>query len=621
MKSPKPLSASNCRSLEPVFALAVGILTAALPVSSEAQESWWEPTFKSERGTAAQPPSPSRESGGARESAWPPYDAATPTPSREAYAGRDSSSPASDFGSGRGAITVDRIERSDLAPLTAGDGSGTQYDPWAGLSAAELAKLAAHVVLPPRSPVLKAVWARLLDSRSTAAGNGADLFEAFRLDSLSRSGLGDRVIRGAGEASGAMGPGQVVLARAQLSEGRTQEACSTVRAFGQDMSHLPELLTREALMLRGACALIADDTAGAGLAASLLRDVGGDLPGLAALDAGRFPEPRAAEGPAEQWGVADLAAWLAAGGRADAVASDERALGDALVFLARNEKVDPASRLAAAEGAARRNILAPEGLAEVYLAVARNGAGGSPAAGRAAAYVRAAQEVTPFQKVRAIRGFLDASRQAGLYMHALAMMDGPVRSLQPVAELAWFAETAIEVALVAGDTARARDWIAGGLNADPAATGGLDHWAALAAILDAPDSTARARALGAVEEMALGGRFGADALHRLATVLDALDFHVPIPLWEAASRTPQPTGGFLPETGLLSRLQEASRSKRFAETVLLVIQTVGPGTASDANMLALGDAIRALKRAGLEKDARVLGFEALFAVWPRRTSG
>jgi hypothetical protein len=34
-------------------------------------------------------------------------------------------------------------------------------------------------------------------------------------------------------------------------------------------------------------------------------------------------------------------------------------------------------------------------------------------------------------------------------------------------------------------------------------------------------------------------------------------------------------------------------------------------------MIALGDAIRALKRAGLESDARRLGFEALLPGWPR----
>jgi hypothetical protein len=34
-------------------------------------------------------------------------------------------------------------------------------------------------------------------------------------------------------------------------------------------------------------------------------------------------------------------------------------------------------------------------------------------------------------------------------------------------------------------------------------------------------------------------------------------------------------------------------------------------------MIALGDTIRALKRAGLEPSARRLGLEALFAAWPR----
>jgi len=37
--------------------------------------------------------------------------------------------------------------------------------------------------------------------------------------------------------------------------------------------------------------------------------------------------------------------------------------------------------------------------------------------------------------------------------------------------------------------------------------------------------------------------------------------------------------------------------------------------------IALGDAIRALKRAGVEADARRLAFEAPFEAWPRNASG
>jgi len=100
-------------------------------------------------------------------------------------------------------------------------------------------------------------------------------------------------------------------------------------------------------------------------------------------------------------------------------------------------------------------------------------------------------------------------------------------------------------------------------------------------------------------------------------VLDALDVQVPIALWEAASRTPQPDGGHLPETGVLSQLQDAAKKKEVARTILLAMRTIGPNGAEGAHMIALGDAIRALKRVGLERDARRLGLEALFAAWPR----
>jgi LmbE family N-acetylglucosaminyl deacetylase len=103
-------------------------------------------------------------------------------------------------------------------------------------------------------------------------------------------------------------------------------------------------------------------------------------------------------------------------------------------------------------------------------------------------------------------------------------------------------------------------------------------------------------------------------------VLDALGTHIPIPLWEAASRTPQPADGHLPDTGVLSSLQTASKNKEFGHTVLLAMKALGPAGAEGAHMIALGDSIRALRRAGLEKEARELGLEALFASWPRVTS-
>ena len=143
---------------------------------------------------------------------------------------------------------------------------------------------------------------------------------------------------------------------------------------------------------------------------------------------------------------------------------------------------------------------------------------------------------------------------------------------------------------------------------------------ALIDIADPGLKATRGQSLASVEQMALAGRFTPEMLHRLATVLDALDYQVPIPLWEAASKTPQPNTGHLPETGVLTELQDAAKKKEFARTVLLTLRTVGTGGAEGAHMIALGDAIRGLKRAGLEPDARRLGFEALFVAWPRAAS-
>jgi hypothetical protein len=120
-----------------------------------------------------------------------------------------------------------------------------------------------------------------------------------------------------------------------------------------------------------------------------------------------------------------------------------------------------------------------------------------------------------------------------------------------------------------------------------------------------------------IEDFALRGRLTPQALHRVATVLDALDIDVPVPLWDAASRTPQPSGGYLPDTGVLADLAQSAQRKDAGRTILLVMRTLGADGPEGANILALGDAIRALKRVGLEDDARRMGLEALLPVWPR----
>ena len=92
--------------------------------------------------------------------------------------------------------------------------------------------------------------------------------------------------------------------------------------------------------------------------------------------------------------------------------------------------------------------------------------------------------------------------------------------------------------------------------------GSLSHWLALIDIADSNSPGNRGESLHYIEDLAVHGRLDPTLLHRIATVLDALAYDVPIPLWEAASRTPQPAGGFLPETGVLSELQDAAKKQR-----------------------------------------------------------
>ena len=227
-------------------------------------------------------------------------------------------------------------------------------------------------------------------------------------------------------------------------------------------------------------------------------------------------------------------------------------------------------------------------------------------------------EGTPQKKVRLIRAFLDEAHRAGFYLTALRMMAPASDTIVAAPEIGWYAETGVEVALAAGELRQGARMGGVRLGAEwrrrtePRALAGADRHRRR------PRRGASARRICAMSRSwPCTGRLDATLLHRLATVLDALEYDVPIALWEAASRTPQPAGGYLPETGVLADLQDAAKKHEFGRTVLLAMRALGPNGAEGANMLALGDAMRALKRAGLEADARRLGFEALFAGWPR----
>jgi hypothetical protein len=507
------------------------------------------------------------------------------------------------------------VESSDLAPVMAPDTSGLPLDLWRGLEMADIERLLAGLDLPPRSPALHQVWRRvLLSSASPPAGAPSpDHFMALRLEALYRSGL----LRDMADVERGASPGplsRVVLARKDIGLGAREAGCATVKSLAKPGADLRGRLRGQAQLLTGYCAAVAGDGAAAGLAASLAREEGTDddfalrvldslsmgakphlgLPARVALLDFRFMELL---GPVNQTQILEKA---------------EPAL---LVALAGAPTSDLHMRTAAAEAALRSNALPPEAVAEVYRLQPQPSGRTTPndvsdAVVRRARLFRAA-DVTqaPELKARLLRALLDDARRAGIHVQTARLLAPLVGQLWPTSETGSLAEPVVEIAAAAGEYELARRW------AESAAS--LQHWLALIDLADPKPSRGRHAGLTSVDDLARKGRLSVDVLHRLATVLDALDVDVPMGLWEAAGRTPQPASGYLPETGVLADLAQAAQRKDTGRTVLVALRALGPNGADGANILALGDTVRALKRAGLEPDARRVAFEALFAFWPR----
>ena len=507
----------------------------------------------------------------------------------------------------REAANSSKIERFELEPALAADGSGLPQDAWRGMDVKATEDALSGLALPPRSAALHGLWARLISAPIDPPAGGATPahFEAIRLEALYRSGL---IAAMSARLEGAA-PDDVIMSafaiRRDLVLGRRTDACQTAKALTASARSLPVALVGELHLLRGYCAAAAGDAGGAGIAADLARDEGIDAPvALATLDAlagngkGGLSVPK-------QVRVLDYRL-LELLGPIDTAQILDKAEPPLVAALALQVTAEPRARVAAGEAAALLSAITAEQLRTIYQSAPDDA--GEPSLRRAGLVRAIAAEPLRGRKLQLMRAALDDARKAGLLKPMADVLAPLLAGLPPSPELRGDAETAVEILLLAGDPRRARAFVA---------AAGAWHWLPLLDIAEAaPSESQREQNLGSLDEFVRRGRLPAALLHRLATVLDATDVNVPIPLWEAASRTQQPSNGYLPETGVLAQLQDAAKQKQVARTTLLAMRALGPAAADGAHIIALGDTIRALRRAGLDADARRLGVEALIAQWP-----
>lgn len=511
-------------------------------------------------------------------------------------------------------------ERAAPPPVIAPDASGLPPDLWRGLDIKTVEQQLARLDLPPRSPAVQQLWRRmLLSSAMPPSGSPTpEHFLALRLEGLYRSGLlGDmeKVLHGASEPGPIV---QAIKARRDIGLGRREAGCRTIAALATPSSGLPGRLKGETQLLAGYCAAVTGDVKAAGLAAELAREEGLDAELPLAILAGLATATKPQLALPARVLLLDYR-FLELMGVVDVAQVFDRAEPALLAVLAGDTKLDAKLQVAAAEAALRVNALSTEAVAAVYRrqSFSARDAGDSSAQHddpllRRALFFRAVEAArSPSERARMARAMLQDARRSGLYVQAAHMLAPLLADLRPTREVAWFAETCVEVQLAAGRLEDARRW---------AHAAGLAQWLTLIDIADPEQRRGSLQSLLPIEELAVRGRLADDTLHRLATALDALDLEVPMPLWEAASRTPQPSTGYLPETGVLADLAQSVERGVAGRAILLAMRALGPAGPQGANLLALRDVVRALRHIGLESDARRIALEALMPGWPRQAS-
>jgi hypothetical protein len=449
---------------------------------------------------------------------------------------------------------------------------------WRGAHGDEIASVLRNVALPSPSPALNrlivAALSQPLDGEAATAAQIAALEKAGAAEALA-------ALRGAGDAV------------ALLAAGRDREACAAAAA--------PRGGDPEALVVAAWCAAADKQFDAAMLSLDLAREAGAEVEFAsasitAARGEGKAPAPK-------EIGALEAAFLALTDGVGEGAVARSAPLG--LARLARHPGLDPELRIAAAERAAALNIVDGQVLAAAYRAAT---GGDSPGARRAALFRAAEQAGGDGARAQAAAGLFDSVGE-GLLDVAFAQALGPaVARIAPSPELSGFAETGLRIAMLSGDFAAAAGW------AQLAVSPGAQRWRTLLAAA-APDPQSAQGGLDTATDLATSGRLPAEMMHRLVTVLDALDRDVPIPLWEKASASPQPSDGHLPKTGVLTALKETAEQRETGLAILLAAVALGPKGPAEANLIALGDAVRALSQLGLRDHAQGVALDALYPLW------
>jgi hypothetical protein len=299
-----------------------------------------------------------------------------------------------------------------------------------------------------------------------------------------------------------------------------------------------------------------------------------------------------------------------------------------LSTIVRSPNIALEVRLRAAERAASFGILTAEELGEFYLGIPftpdelrQPTAGVETSWGprRRALLIRAAAGASsPTVAAEILRQGLRFGREKGGFDAIVAGALRPLSSIQPTAELGWFARDAARVLFANGRREQALAWVRVAEQtaaASPEGRAALDELRPLQR-LAAPEQVASLGPAAATPSMARPGEDGAAATRRtfvLRTLLEAIERTTGSTTWSAYVGADAPKFDASPDPVLWQALSAAARHGRLGETVLLSLIALGPGGTSTYHPLMVSAVIDALRAIGLEKEARAIALEAAVA--------
>jgi len=527
-------------------------------------------------------------------------------------------------GSGVVVGKISAIDPSSVGLLSLEDG-GFGSDMWKGSDRAFIEALVPRLPVQTLSPVMQDMTRRLLlsEARVPAGLPVAPSLLGLRVERLGASGQTDLVrdlLR--------LAPSRLkdaALARAEvdsmLLSGNHAGACTNIEALLSDSDN--------PYWLKGLifCKALNRESAAAQLGVSLLQEQGGSgddsffelvasLVGDSknALSTLIDPSPlHMAMLRAARLDVPD-----------DAVPGARPAI---LRSIATSPNAPLTTRLLAAERAEAAGALSPDALAAIYesieippeellawqtLAVEEAG----PRI-NALLYQVALTETGAAARARVVVTALSRARVAGGFNTVARVMRDICSAIDPTPSLAWAASDIGRALLAAGDRQSARQWFdmmhQKALDDVPdAAIAFLDLWP-LIQLMDVkgtlgwnPDALKEWWA----GEQTLAGDSAYERAAIVLTLMDAVGYEVPESLWQELMGASLTVTAYLPSVQLWRALETASQEFRIGETVLLSLLALGEVGPAGANLTTLHSVISALRRVGLEIDARSLALES-----------